>query len=131
MPYAAITYQVKPGHEDEIADIFAGFQRVDTPDLHDSQNEQVGRLLGTAVFIKDDLMVRVIHYEGDFAAIGQHMARQRGVHLLEEKLAPYLVKTRDTGTPAGFAEYFRDATMRCVSQLSVETHPAEARGAVE
>lgn len=30
MPYAAITYLVKPGHEDEIAEIFAGFQRVDT-----------------------------------------------------------------------------------------------------
>jgi hypothetical protein len=127
MPYAAITYQVKPGHEDEIAEIFAGFQRVDTPVLRDSHDEQVGRLLGTAVFIKDDLMVRVIHYEGDFAAIGRHMARQRGVHLLEEKLAPHLAETRDSGTEAGFQEYFRNATMRCISQLSVETHPAAAQ----
>ncbi|MGB3440123.1 MAG: SchA/CurD-like domain-containing protein [Actinophytocola sp.] len=126
MPYAAITYQVKPGHEDEIAEIFSGFQRVDTPLLRDSENEQVGRLLGTAVFIKDDIMVRVIHYEGDFSAIGRHMASQRGVHLLEKKLAPYLRETRDTSTQAGFGEYFRNAAMRCVSQLSVDTHPADA-----
>ncbi|MFJ1760840.1 TcmI family type II polyketide cyclase [Amycolatopsis sp. NPDC088138] len=126
MPFAAITYRVKPGHDDEIAEIFARFQRVDTPDLSGVDGEQAGRLLGTAVFVKDDVMVRVIHYEGDFAAVGRHMARQRGVHVIEEKLAPYLAQERDTASPEGFARYFRDATMRCVSQLSVDTHPARS-----
>jgi hypothetical protein len=124
MPFAAITYRVKPGHEEEIAEIFAGFQRVDTPDLQDEDAAKAGRLLGTAVFIKDDVMVRVIHYEGEFGAIAGHMARQRGVHLIEEKLAPYLAEQRDTSTPEGFGAYFRNAVMRCVSQLSVDTHPA-------
>ncbi|AJT61728.1 hypothetical protein T261_0035 [Streptomyces lydicus] len=123
MPYAAITYRVTPGHEDEIAEIFAGFQRVDTPTLRDEDGHQAGRLLGTAVFIKDDVIVRIIHYEGDFAAIARHMAAQRGVHLIEDKLAPYLAEPRDTSSAEGFAGYFRDATMRCISQLSVETHP--------
>jgi hypothetical protein len=124
MPYAAITYRVEPGHEDEIAEIFAGFQRVSTPILRDEQGEQAGRLLGTAVFIKDDVMVRVIHYEGDFAALAAHMAGQRGVHIIEEKLAPYLRDQRDTSTPQAFGAYFANATMRCVSQLSADTHPA-------
>jgi SchA/CurD like domain-containing protein len=124
MPFAAITYRVKPGHEDEIAEIFAGFQRVDTPNMRGAQDETAGRLLGTAVFIKDDVMVRVIHYEGDFAAVSGHMARQRGVHVIEEKLAPYLAQQRDTSSPEAFGAYFKDATMRCVSQLSVDTHPA-------
>jgi hypothetical protein len=126
MPFAAITYRVKPGHDEEIAEIFARFQRVDTPDLSGVDGEQAGRLLGTAVFVKDDVMVRVIHYEGDFAAVGRHMARQRGVHVLEEKLAPFLAHERETTSPEGFARYFRDATMRCVSQLSVDTHPARS-----
>jgi hypothetical protein len=69
------------------------------------------------------MMVRIIHYDGDFAAIARHMASQRGVHLIEEKLAPFLDQQRDTSTMEGFDAYFRDATMRCVSQLSVETHP--------
>jgi hypothetical protein len=124
MPYAAISYRVKPGHEDEIAAIFAGFQRVDSPAIPDGAGGEAARLLGTAVFVKDDVMVRVIHYEGDFAAIGRHMAGQRGVHLIEEKLEPYLRESRDTSTPAAFGRYFRDATMRCLSQLSVQTHPA-------
>ncbi|MER7751174.1 SchA/CurD-like domain-containing protein [Kitasatospora sp. NPDC097643] len=124
MPYAAITYRVKPGHEEEIAEIFAGFQRVDTPGYTDAAGQAAGRLLGTGVFIKDDVMVRVIHYEGDFAAVGRHMAAQRGVHLLEEKLAPFLAEQRDTSSPEGFAAYFRNAVMRSVSQLTVDTHPA-------
>lgn len=123
MPYAAITYRVKAGHEQEIADIFAAFQRVDTPDYAAEDGAPVGRLLGTGVFIKDDVMVRFIHYEGDFAAVGRHMAAQKGVHLLEEKLAPYLAEERDTSTPEGFQAYFRNAVMRSVSQLTVDTHP--------
>ncbi|WP_433336431.1 SchA/CurD-like domain-containing protein [Spirillospora sp. CA-294931] len=124
MPYAAITYRVKPGHEDEIAKIFAEFQRVDTPDLKDEDGQTVGRLLGTGVFVKDDVMVRVIHYEGDFIAIARKMAVQPGVHEIEDRLAPFLAEERDTSTPEAFGAFFRDALMRSVSQLSVETHPA-------
>lgn len=127
MPYAAITYRVKPGHEDEIAEIFANFQRVDTPEFHDDR-EQAGRLLGTAVFVKDDVMVRVIHYEGDIGALARHMAGQRGVHLIEQQLAPYLAQQRDTNTPQGFAEYFRNTTMRCVSQLSIDNWDTHQTG---
>jgi hypothetical protein len=123
MPYAAITYRVKPGHEDEIAEIFAGFQRVNRPEFGGDNGARAGRLLGTAVFIKDDVVVRVIHYEGDFAAIAAHMAAQKGVHLIEDALAPYLAEHRDTSTTEGFGAYFRDATMRCISQLDVSTHP--------
>jgi len=123
MPYAAITYRVKPGHEDEIAEIFAKFQRVNRPDFQGEDGQRAGRLVGTAVFIKDDVVVRVIHFEGEFSAIAKHMAAQKGVHLIEDALAPYLAEQRDTGSQEGFGTYFRDATMRCISQLSVDTHP--------
>ncbi len=126
MPYAAITYQVQPGHEDEIAEIFAGFQRVSSPAIRDRDGAEVGRLLGTAVFIKDTVLVRVIHYEGDFAYLARNMAAQKGVHDIEGRLAPYLAEQRDTATAEGFGAYFRDATMRCISQLSVDTLPSRA-----
>lgn len=124
MPYAAITYRIKPGSEDALAELFSGFTRVDTPDMRDEQGESAGRLLGTAVFVKDEFMVRIIHYEGDFAAIAQHMARQQGVHQLEAELAPYLTHRKPAASPEEFRDNFRNALMRCVSQLSVETHPA-------
>jgi hypothetical protein len=124
MPYAAITYNIRPGFDDEIAEIFAGFQRVDTPTMRDAIGTEAGRLLGTGVFIKDGVLVRVIHYEGDFEAVADHMAKQKGVHLIEEKLAPYLVEQRDTSSPEAFRAYFRNALMRSIAQLSVDTHPA-------
>ena len=126
MSYAAIMYRVKPGHDDEIAEIFAGFQRMNTPVFRDESGNEVGKLLGTAVFVKDDVVVRVIHYEGDFAAIGQHVGMQRGVHLIEDKLQPYLATPRDTRATADFQSYFAEATMRSVSELTVDTHPFSA-----
>jgi hypothetical protein len=65
----------------------------------------------------------VIHYDGELADVARHMARQPGVQEFERRLAPYLAESRDTTTAAGFASYFRNATMRCESQLSVDTHP--------
>lgn len=124
MPYAAITYRVKPGFDAEIREIFARFQRVDTPEFRGADGTAAGRLLSTAVFLKEDLIVRVIHYEGDLRAVGAHMAAQRGVHVVEGQLAPYLAEPRDTSSPEAFGAYFRNALMDCVSQLSVDTHPA-------
>jgi len=124
MPYSAITYRVKPGHEDEIAALFRDFRRVDTPVLRNADGGESGCLLGTAVFIKDDVMMRLIHYEGSLADVARHIAVQPGVQELEQRLAPYLAEERRTGTPGEFAAYFRDATMRCITQLSVDTHPA-------
>lgn len=119
MPYAAITYDVKPGHDEEIAEIFSHFKRADTPVLRNEAGEEVGRLLGTAVFIKDGLLIRVIHYEGDIQDVGRHMSQQRGVHILEEKLKPYLASPRDTATPEAFQRHFANSLMRSITQLSV------------
>jgi SchA/CurD like domain-containing protein len=120
MPYAAITYDVKPGHEDEIAELFAGFQRADTPIMRNEAGEEVGRLVGTAVFIRGGTLVRFIHYEGDFIAVAKHMGQQKGVHLIEEKLQPLLATPRDTSTPEKFREHFVKSLMRCISQISTE-----------
>jgi hypothetical protein len=124
MPYAAITFRVKPGHEDEISEIFADSPRLDSPIVTDEQGREVARLLGTAAFVKDDVLVRVIHYEGDFAAVGRHLARQRNIHQIEGRLQPYLAETRHTESPEGFAAFFRDALMRCVFHSAPEGEPA-------
>jgi hypothetical protein len=127
MPYAAITYDVKPGHEEEIADIFARFKRVDSPVLRDADGNEVGKLLGTAVFIRGEVLVRVIHFEGDdFSAIGRHMATQKGVHDVEAELAPFLKTQRDTSAVEAFGAHMRRSAMRCISQLSLDDLPATA-----
>ncbi|HXL91048.1 MAG TPA: SchA/CurD-like domain-containing protein [Streptosporangiaceae bacterium] len=119
MPYAAISYNVKPGCEDAIAELFSGFQRVDSPVLRSEDGAEVGRLLGTAVFVADGLLVRFIHYEGELEDVGRHMSQHPGVHFLEEALKPYLAEPRDTGTPERFQAYFAKSLLRCVQQFSV------------
>lgn len=118
MTYAAITYNIKPGYEDEIAAIFADFTRVASPVLHNSAGEESGRLKGTGVFIHDDVLVRFIDYEGDIEDVGRHMSRHPGVHSLEEQLKPYLSGPRDTETPERFQAYFAKSLMRCIQQFS-------------
>jgi hypothetical protein len=117
MPYAAITYSIKPGFEDEIAELFGSFQRVSSPVLHDERGEESGTLLGTAVFIRDDLLVRFIHFEGSIEDVGRHMAGHPGVHAIEERLKPYLSEPRDTATPERFEKFFAASLMRCIQQF--------------
>lgn len=118
MPYAAIKYDVKPGHEREITELFSHFKRADTPVFLDGDGTEVGRLLGTAVFINGGTLLRVIHYEGEIADVGRHMSQQRGVHILEEKLQPYLAERRDTSSPEKFQAFFASSLLPCISQLS-------------
>ncbi|MEU9889841.1 SchA/CurD-like domain-containing protein [Sphaerisporangium sp. NPDC051011] len=123
MPYAMITFRVEPGHEDELADVFGDAPALESPIVTDEHGRETARLLGTGVFVKDDVLVRVIHYEGDFAGIARHLASQRHVHAVEDRIVPYLADARDTGTADGFAAFFRNATMRCLTQSSAETQP--------
>lgn len=119
MPIAAITYDIKDGHQEEITEIFAGFKRVGSPQVRDAGGREVGRILSTALFIKGDTMVRFLEYEGDLEDIARFMAAQPGVQEIERKLAPYLSRPRDTATVEGFVETFKRSTMDCISQLSV------------
>lgn len=122
MPFQAITYNIRAGFENEIAELFKDFERVDNVVLSVGNNE-VGRLLGTAVFIKDSTMVRVIHYEGDFSAVGRHMSTQAGVHKLEQKLKPYLAEDRHTESPENFQRHFTRSLMRRISALGSASEP--------
>jgi hypothetical protein len=126
MPYAAITYRVKPGHDEEIRHVFDRFRRVSSPVITDAQGTRVGMLLGTALFIKDDVMVRVIHYDGELADVARHMSQQEGVRAAERELAPFLAEPRDTQTAEGFLRHFNNATMHCVQQFSLPPAAAAA-----
>lgn len=125
MPFIAISYQVKPGHEDDIAEIFAegNFTRADSPVLRGDDGAQAGRNLGTSLFIRHDMMARFVHFEGEMQRIGPHMSGQRGVKEAELKLGPYLATPRDTQTPDGFMHYFRNAMMTCILHRETQARP--------
>lgn len=118
MSYAAITFKVKPGAEELVDEIFAGFQRADSAIVHDENGKEVARILGTALFIKDNMLVRVIHYEGDLIALSRFMGRQHGVQEAERKLATILDVPRDSSSDEGFKNFFLSSSMRSIAQFS-------------
>lgn len=120
MPYSMICFKVRPGHEQQLSDIFADLRPLDSVVVTDADGDEVGRLLGTGVFVRDDTLVRMIHYQGDFGAIARHLAGQRYVHQIEEAVAPYLAESRDTSTPEGFAAFFRKASMSSLAQWEAQ-----------
>ncbi|MBV9312271.1 MAG: SchA/CurD [Pseudonocardia sp.] len=119
MAYAAITYDILPGHEDEIAEIFGDFRRVGTSTVPGPDGVPAGSILATALFIRDDLMVRMIEYEGDIKAVARFMATAPGIQEVERKLKPFLRSPRDTDTVEGFVRTFLGSQLRCISQLAV------------
>lgn len=123
MPFVAITYDIKPGCEEELAEIFGSFRRVGSPAVPGGDNAPATRILATALFIRDDTMVRFIEYEGDLDTVARHMANQPGVQEIERKLKPYLTKPRDTDTVEGFVATFKRSMLRCISQLAVPRTP--------
>ncbi|OJF16146.1 SchA/CurD-like domain-containing protein [Couchioplanes caeruleus] len=117
MPIAAIRYDIKAGFEDEIAAIFTDYRRPASPSVRDDGGAEVARIVGTAVFLKEDTMVRFIEFEGDIESVARFMAEQPGVREFERKIVPYLAKPRDTATVEGFVRTFTASVMRCVSHL--------------
>jgi hypothetical protein len=126
MPFAAITYDIKPGYEKELAEIFGDFKRVRSSSVRDERGESAGTILATAVFLRDDTLVRVIEYTGDLEAVARHMATQPGVREVEAKLKPYLTRDRDTDTVEGFVATFRRSLLNTVAQISVRDLPGAA-----
>ncbi|GAA3041661.1 SchA/CurD-like domain-containing protein [Streptosporangium longisporum] len=131
MPYTAITYDIKSGHEDEVAEVFNNFRRPAGNVVPAADGAQAGRILATAVFIRDSTLVRFIEYEGDLDAVIRFMAVQPGVAEVEHKLAPYLNKPRDTGTVEGFLRTFNASRLRCVTQFAVPRHPDASASAAD
>lgn len=119
MPYAAITYDIKGGCEDEVAAVFQNFRRPPSADVPGADGGIGARILATAVFIRDSTLVRFIEYEGDLEAVARFMATQPGVQDVERRLAPYLNSPRDTGTVEGFIATFKRSLLRPVVQFAV------------
>ncbi|WP_433254632.1 SchA/CurD-like domain-containing protein [Streptosporangium sp. CA-135522] len=120
---AALRYRVKPGFEDEIAQVFAEVQAEARPALRDQHGEEVGLILAVALFVKDDSMIRVVQYDGKLDDVARYMAARGGRPGLELKLAPYMAETRHVETPEDFLLQFKKNTMRRISMLSAGRRP--------
>lgn len=105
----AIAFTVKPGSEAEVAKIFEDYGRP-TWEIDDDT-----RLLNTTIFMKDNLVIRVLDVEGDFVKVVRHLSQQPAIQEVERKLDPFLEHPRDMSTPDGARSFFLSAMMRRVT----------------
>ena len=108
--FLAIMWTVKPGTEDKVKEAFANYGRPDH-DVKDENGNVVGKLIATQVFMKRNIIVRAIEFEGNLMDLAPHMGRQPAIRELEETIDQYLEKPRDMSTPEGAREYFLDVAM--------------------
>jgi hypothetical protein len=113
MAHYALIWNVKPGTEDRVREIFANYEPPD-PVVKDENGNVEGRLLGTQVFLKGNTVVRVMEVEGAFPKIAAHLGRQPSIRQLESQLDEIIEKPRDMSTPEGAAKFFMETAMECL-----------------
>ena len=111
--HIALIWNVKKGTEEEVAKLFEDYH---APDYiaRDAEGNEVGRLISTAVFMRDNTVVRMIEFEGPFPLISKHLSQQKGIRDLEDQLDEYLEEPRDMTTPEGVRDFFQRTGMRCL-----------------
>lgn len=108
----AITFTVKPGSRQRVAEILAGYT---------SPNAEVNettRLHRTSLFIHGNRVVRAVEVRGDLIAALRHVAMQPEVRAVEEAINPYLEQDRDLNNPDSAREFFARAAVPAVHHLA-------------
>jgi SchA/CurD like domain-containing protein len=115
----ALIWTVKPGTEQQVEEIFANYTSPDRT-IRDEQGVEVGKLLATQVFMKDNIVVRVMEIEGDLRQAAVHLGKQPQIRELEAKLDPLIATPRDMSTPEGARQFFMSTAMRCLVARKLE-----------
>jgi hypothetical protein len=119
----ALRYPIKPGHEDQLAELFSAVRGEARPTLRGADAQDTGLLAGIALFVRGGDMFRVVQFDGEIEDVARYMATRGQRPEMERKLAPFLAEERNVDTVEGFLAEFEKANMRCISQLSIASLP--------
>lgn len=107
----ALYWTVKPGTEDQVRELFKNYGRPD-PVVKDAEgNETGGLLVSSQVFMKGNIIIRVMEVEGSLPEAAAHLGRQPAIQELETQLDEYLEEPRDMSNPEGAREFFMRTIM--------------------
>jgi hypothetical protein len=107
----ALMWDVKPGSEEAVQELFKNYQRPDSI-VRDEEGNEKGKLLSTIVFMKGQTIVRAVEIEGALPDVAAHLGRQPEIQELEEKLDPHLAEPRDMSDPEGARKFFIESIMQ-------------------
>lgn len=101
----AISFRIKPGSTERVKELLSSY----APPAHETADG--ARLLGTSIFVKDDLVVRTMEVDGPLSSIMRHLSGQESIQQLERDLDPHLAEPRDMSSPEGARRFFASALM--------------------
>ncbi len=113
--YWALMWDIKPGAQDAVRDLFHGYGRPDHT-IRDDDGNEVGMLVSTQVFMRDTSVVRVVETTDGvpLPVLARHMGKQQAIRELEEGLDEFIAEPRDMSTPEGAREFFMKSSMECL-----------------
>ncbi|WP_329181507.1 SchA/CurD-like domain-containing protein [Streptomyces sp. NBC_01477] len=107
----AITFTVKPGSEDRVARLLAGYA---SPS---ARVDSATRLCRTSLFMHGNRVVRAVEVSGNLPAALRHVAQQPEVRAVEEAINPYLEEKRDLNDPQAARGFFTRAGLPAVHEV--------------
>ncbi|MER6347402.1 SchA/CurD-like domain-containing protein [Streptomyces sp. NPDC001595] len=116
----ALTFTVKPGSEEAVAKILAGYASPE-PRVDDTT-----RLCRTSLFMHGNRVVRAVEVRGDLLAALRHVARQPEVRAVEEAINPHLEQQRDLDDPASARAFFTRAALPAVHHVTAGQETPDA-----
>ncbi|MFI8534931.1 SchA/CurD-like domain-containing protein [Streptomyces aquilus] len=116
----ALTFTVKPGSEEAVAEILAGYA---SPE---SRVDDTTQLCRTSLFMHGNRVVRAIEVRGDLLAALRHVAKQPEVRAVEEAINPYLEQDRDLDDPEAARLFFTRAALPAVHHVTSGQDSADA-----
>lgn len=117
----AIMFRVRPGTEEKVRDLLANYA---PPNLAAADGT---RLVSTSVFMKDNLVIRMIEIDGDLRGLIRHISSEPSIQAVERELDKYLVDEdrRDASTPDGARQFFQRAMMEHVTTRRADVTASE------
>jgi hypothetical protein len=101
----ALFFTIKPGKEEEVAEIFRNYGRPS------AQASSETRLISTTVFMKDNIVVRVFDIDGSLEDAMAFLPQQEAIRKVEEKLNPLLENPHNFANPEDARRFFQRALM--------------------
>ncbi|WP_194915517.1 SchA/CurD-like domain-containing protein [Catenulispora rubra] len=117
----ALTFFVKPGSEQTVAGILAGYT---SPA---AKVDDTTRLVRTSLFMRGNQVVRSVEVVGDLVAALRHVAAQPEVRAVEEAINPYLEQARDLSDPLSARDFFMRAALPAVHHHARAKQPPSAQ----
>ena len=111
---AAIAWTFRRACRNEVENLLLRYPPPDSLQITDDDGNVVGRMLATAVFLRDNLVVRVMEFEGPLPELLRQKSMESTHAEIDRALQQYLEKPADLSTPEGFRTFFADSAMRCL-----------------